>query len=121
FITTILLFLNGWQLPTEAQSKCNRTQTERAPTVQILRKRYDLFKKFQGSPTRPKNPTGDTNNRTCPWTYVLDTDQNRLPQKIPTAICSQCSFDCTAREYWHMALKKKCDKKTGEFVWVKTQ
>jgi hypothetical protein len=52
---------------------------------------------------------------------VLDEDLNRLPKRIPKAICSNCSFDCTAREYWHMVLKKKCDKKTGEFFWVKTQ
>ena len=84
------------------------------------KRKFSLFKDVL---IKPSSRSSSRNRRWplsqhCPWTWTVNTDTERKPQKIPVASCPSCdNLRCKLVQYNHNVLVRREDCRTGEKVW----
>ncbi|XP_053376448.1 interleukin 17-like protein [Mercenaria mercenaria] len=65
---------------------------------------------------------GNNNREMCPWSFVIDYDNNRIPKQLAKAVC-QCAHchrgSCRPINSYIPILRKECDLNSGKYVFSK--
>ena len=117
-----LYLVNIYQSSAKPNPICYKLPPSNTPTPPILdkyRKRYNFLQKKSPLSRGLSSiiPSSVVKSLYCPWTSVVDKNDNRLPPEITYATCDNCDQNCKAAKFNHQVVYKECDYKTGEETW----